>query len=228
MKKSQPVKKVKKAEVAQKARGVQKVQKTKKATQAKRADKKQVFLIVLVAVAFAAVLFWALGGVERAKTAYYGREVRAALTTENTKLGDPLKTLGFSDIKNKSTCAESDVPAGDSRLTCSAGKESYTVFQDEAAKTLAITKAKELSNQLKLNGWHQGDYEVSKWFEDVLNNKADYNPDAFHFKDLGEIFCVLDFFVAYSNPATPAIRATIDCNEITPGNPLNLLPTNQM
>jgi len=178
----------------------------------KHLTKKKVWAALLVLVAVGVVLFITLGGVEKGKRIYYGYKSRAALSAENKKLGEPLKALGFTKINGgNSVCQYIEKYGYEGRpLDCTTEINSYQVFADEESKLKAVQAAKNLSKTLKQNGWQQGNYEVGQWFQNVLN-RVDYNPDAYHSKYFDKTFCVLDFFVAYSNPSSPAVNAVFTC-----------------
>ncbi len=177
-----------------------------------RLSKNRVVLLTFIILAAAIALFLVFGGVDKTKKAYYGYKSRSALSNESRKLGDPLRALGFTNIEGgKSICQHMEKAGYTGKpLDCTTELKSYVVFADDASKTKAIGAAEKLSSSLKQNGWQQGNYEVGKWFKDVLN-KVDYNPDAYHYKYFGNTFCVLDFFVAYSNPKPPAVNADFRC-----------------
>lgn len=180
--------------------------------------KKRILTIAVVAAAVVllfAALFAYFDGVAKIKRIYYGYKVRAALDAENQKLKEPLKLLGFTNIEGgDSTCEYAEkygypgLP-----LDCRADLRSYMVFNDEAQKERTISAAEELSKLLEANGWKRGssDYEISKWFKDVTSG-TDWNADAYHYKYFDNTYCVLDFFVAYSNPKPPAVNAVFLCN----------------
>lgn len=176
--------------------------------------KRHILLGALLAVAAASIIFLALGGVNEIKKIYYHNKATSALSTENRKLGEPLKTLGFTDIEQPAPVCQYMKKYGyeGNPLDCTAGLKSYKVFSDDASKSQAINAAQKLSGLLQQNGWHQGDDEdeVGKWFQDVLNG-VDYRADAYHYKYFGNTFCILDFFVAYSNPNPPAVNTELRC-----------------
>lgn len=173
---------------------------------------KRNLLISAVVFAVFIALFLSLGSVDRAKRLYYAQKAEASLSDENKKLNEPLTALGFTNIEGgNATCQYMEIAEySRNTLECTAELKSYAVFSDESSKNKAITASENLSKLLVQNGWQQGQYEVSKWFKDVLN-KVDYNPDAYHYKYFGKTFCVLDFFVAYSNPSPPAVNVLFRC-----------------
>lgn len=174
--------------------------------------KKYLLLGILGVLVVFIGLFLLFDGVNDTKRIYYGYKSRVALSDENKKLGDPLKALGFTDTEGgNSVCEYIEKANYEGRpLDCTAELKSYQEFSDDSAKNKAISASESLSESLKQNGWQQGNYEVGKWFKDVLNG-VDYNPDAYHYKYFGNTFCVLDFFVAYSSPKPPAVNAMFRC-----------------
>lgn len=174
--------------------------------------RKRIVVASLVFVLVVVVLFLALGGVKTTKRIYYGYKSRTALSNENKKLGEPLKALGFTSIEGGNSVCQYFEKFGyeNKPLDCTTTLKSYQVFSDDAAKSRAAEAAGTLSRLLKQNGWQQGNYEVGKWFQDVTN-KVDWNPDAYHYKYFDDTFCMLDFFVAYSNPNPPAVNAEMRC-----------------
>jgi hypothetical protein len=183
-----------------------------------RLPSKKTLIIILFILVIGIAVFVGLKGVESTKRLYYNYRVRSTLARENKKLGEPLKALGFTDIKGgKPVCYSLEAYADQAaRLSCSTELQSYAVFSDDASKSRAISAAEQLSAKLKQNGWEQGNYEIGTWFKDVLNG-VDYNPDAYHSKYFGNTFCVLDFFVAYSNPNPTAVNVMFNCT--IPGTP---------
>jgi hypothetical protein len=161
-------------------------------------------LIILVGVVLALSHEWI-------RQAYYKHKVTTALNSENKKLVDPLTALGFKDVKYKTECSHYPKYGYDGTpLTCSAEMQSYMVFDTQASKDQAVSAAEKISALLKQNGWQQGNYELGKWFKDNTSG-IDYNPDAYHYKTFGNIFCMFDFFEAYSNPKPPAASAEFRC-----------------
>ncbi|MEO6761103.1 MAG: hypothetical protein ABI220_01850 [Candidatus Saccharimonadales bacterium] len=177
-----------------------------------RTSRNKSLLSIILAVVIILALFFTLGGVSKIKKIYYGHKSRSALSSESKKLGDPLKSLGFTDIKGSNSLCQYTHKANYSgkMLGCITELKSYTVFPNKTSKDSAILAASKLSAALEKDGWHRGNYEVGEWFKDVLNG-VDYNPDAYQYKYSGNTFCVLDYFVAYSNPKPPAVSVTFSC-----------------
>jgi hypothetical protein len=188
---------------------------SKNTSKSKRPGKRMLLVLLaalLVILLATAAVFMALGGVENAKKVYYGYKTRSALSKENKDLGEPLKALGFTNIEGgKSICEHIEKFGYTGKpLDCTAILKSYQVFSDETSKTKAVTAATKLSSALKQRGWKQGNYEVGTWFKDVMSG-VDYNADAYYYKYVDKTFCVLDFFVAYSNPKPPAVSVQFRC-----------------
>jgi len=188
-------------------------------TTPKRLSKKQLLAIGISSIlAGAVILFCTLGVSTKIKHIYYEHQARHALSDQNDKLGKPLEALGFTNIQKSTSCENS---YGSNQIfNCVTELRSTKVFGDHASQSKAIAAATQLSANLKQNGWHQGNYEVGNWFKDVLN-KVDYNADAYHYKYFGKTFCVLDFFVAYSNPQPPAVNAVLSCTTPVLNPPVN-------
>jgi hypothetical protein len=132
--------------------------KTKTSAKNKKHSLKKLHLyIVLVAIlAAAAVLLLAMNTPKKVKEIYYKHKVESAMASESKKLGDPLKTLGFTDVKTKSSCNYYPKAGYQGNpLTCSVEKQSYKVFADEASKGQAIAAAQKLNVLLNQKGWHQ-------------------------------------------------------------------------
>ena len=186
----------------------------KKKTQKFKFNRWQLAVGLAAVVVVAVGAFIAFGGVSKPQRVYYGYKSQQALNNENQKLGEPLKALGFTNIEGGKGVCQNIEKAGytGKPLDCTATFKTYRVFNDQASKDRAITAAAQLSTLLKQNGWHQGNYEVGKWFKDVLNH-VDYNADAYHYKYYGNTFCMLDFFVAYANPKPPAVNVLFSCTD---------------
>ena len=184
-------------------------------SQTKSSNKKLLLYILaaLIAVVLIGVyLFFRLDGPEKVRRMYYGYKSRSALSSENEKLGEPLRAIGFTNIEGGNSVCQYIQKYGyqGNPIDCTAELKSYQEFNNEASKNQAVNAAQNLSTALKENGWQQGHYEVGKWFKDVTTG-TDWNPDAYHYKYFDKTFCVLDFFVAYANPRPPAVQATMRC-----------------
>ncbi len=177
--------------------------------------KKRIILLTIFVLGFGAALYFAHKdrNEEAARRSFYSKKAEASLKDENAKLGEPLKALGFTDIKQgEALCNDvnKNGPLG-SPGDCNTTMTSYRDFPDETVKATTIQAAEQLSLTLEQNGWQRGNYELGQWFKDVLNG-VDWNPDAYHQKFFDETLCVIDFYVAYSNPSTPAVNATFNCS----------------
>jgi hypothetical protein len=189
--------------------------KTKTSAKNKKHSLKKLHLyIVLVAIlAAAAVLLLAMNTPKKVKEIYYKHKVESAMASESKKLGDPLKTLGFTDVKTKSSCNYYPKAGYQGNpLSCVVEKQSYVVFGSNDSKNTANTAAANLSTLLNQNGWKQReDLKVDKFFKGVTS-KVDYYPDAYTYKYFGNTLCVLDFYEAYSNPKPPAASVVFTCS----------------
>ncbi|HWZ65316.1 MAG TPA: hypothetical protein VNX65_00795 [Patescibacteria group bacterium] len=178
----------------------------------KLSKKTSVILFIALTLTVFVTLFFALDGVNKTTRLYYGYKSRVILLAENKRLGKPLVALGFTNVEGGQPICQYIEKHGytGKTLDCTAELTGYKTFTDSTSKARAIDAAQKLSIALNKNGWHQGNYEVGKWFKDVLGN-VDYNPDAYSYKYSGNTFCTLDFFVAYSNPRPPAVNVKFRC-----------------
>jgi hypothetical protein len=180
-------------------------------TKKRLSGKLYLFIGLVVILAAAAAILLALNSPRKVREFYYGHKVKTAMDKESNKLGDPLKSLGFTDVKTRSSCKYYPKSGYQGNpLTCSVEKQSYKVFADEASKGQAIAAAQKLNVLLNQKGWHQGSTHVAKWFDGMVH-KVDYYPDAYNFKYTGDMYCVLDFYEAYSNPKPPAASVVYTC-----------------
>jgi hypothetical protein len=185
-----------------------------KAKNKKHSIKKLHLYIVLVAfLAAAAVLLLAMHAPKKIKEIYYKHKVESSMASESKKLGDPLKALGFTDVKTKSSCNYYPKAGYQGNpLSCVAEQQSYVVFGSSDSKNKVNTAAANLSTLLSHNDWKQReDLKVDKFFKGVTS-KVDYYPDAYIYKYFDNTLCVLDFYEAYSNPKPPAASVVFTCS----------------
>jgi hypothetical protein len=191
-----------------------------------RLVQKRLFIVLasVVILVVGTCAYLSFDGTTTVKELYYAHKARTVLAQENLLLKNPLRKLGFTSITrgdnenciDYSTFIVSSLPGGPvDKIQCSAEIKSYKVFDNENDVNKAVEAAQEISLLMEQNGWKRGNYELGTWFKGVLN-KADYSPDAYHYKYVDDKFCVIDFFVAYSNPKPPAVQAIFTCT--TPEN----------
>lgn len=176
------------------------------------------YTVTLVS-AVAVIVLLAVGVVvysrtEKGRRMYYAYKAQTAFASQNRKLGEPLRALGFTEFQGGvSQCDYIEKYGYDGKtLDCSVVVKSYKVFSDEASKARAVNAAKELSSKLDANGWRRGNYEIGAWFRKVTDG-GDSNADAYYhmYNAKSKTFCVLDFFVAYSHPEPSAVSVTFSC-----------------
>lgn len=183
-------------------------------------------LIVLAVVLVLGGMYLALDGPQKVSRMVRGYKIRKTFYSENKALGEPLKSLGFTDIQGgQSKCDEPPrdedgnifdeyLKNGDIVFECQVQQNSYRVFgDDKAAKEQLVTAASALKEKMQQNGWKtREDFEMVKWFKDVSGG-VDYNPDLYSEKYIEETKtqCTLSFTVAYSKPQPAAINAVFDC-----------------
>src|SRR5437763_986815 len=116
-------------------------------------------ILVIILVTLGLFLFW--GGGKDIGRVYYGFKSRQALSSENHKLGQPLKALGFTDIDASESICQYEQKYGynGKPLDCTAVLKSYRVFSDDASKASAKAAAQKLSSLLEQDGWQRGNYE---------------------------------------------------------------------
>lgn len=143
------------------------------------------------------------------------KQVESVLKQQNDELNNPLDRLGFTDIAENKKCAKQVTVSSD-------GKEvTVCTIQWTANKTFSNSESIETAKQAALGleemllnfGWQirdEPELRVGAWFDGVLSGK-DWYPDAYSVKTIGNKQCILDYFVAYSNPATPTVRADFSC-----------------
>jgi hypothetical protein len=169
------------------------------------------YLALVVVLASVAVAALAVSTPKKVREAYYAHKVKSSLSSETEKLGNPLKELGFTDIKEQTNCSYYPKMGYQGRpLSCTTQQQSYVVFNSDSAKNKANAAAANLSKLMSQNGWHQDDPSIADWFKGVTN-KVDYYPDDYNYKYSDNTFCVLDFFEAYSNPKPPAASVVFTC-----------------
>lgn len=191
--------------------------------------RRNVLLAVLACVVAFAAMYLIFDGPKVVKRYYVKSQLQKTFNAETSKLGDPLKTLGFSDINTvKASCVKpqtedyelmantenSNIDYEIKNYECSVSQQSYMVIgKDKAAKDQLISSAQQLEDKLVQNEWNlRDDIDMSKWFKDVTNG-VDYLPDHTEVKTVSDknTTCSLSFTVAYSQPADPAINVVYDC-----------------
>src|SRR5258708_5553966 len=99
-------------------------------------NKQRTVLIGLLIVLVAGGLFWKLRGMDKIRGVYYGYKVSRSFGVENRKLGEPLKAMGFQQIKGGgATCTDTERAGYDkASLYCEVNLQSYRQFGDEKSK----------------------------------------------------------------------------------------------
>lgn len=203
-----------------------------------RSKIRPVFIIVPVVLLVICLLVYGFRSTVVSKFAPFvaslttGRQLQSLADDELTKLGGPFRALGFSDVKiQKAKCTidtQDEVRVG---INCQYTAEAYREMpKSEQEQATLVENATKLQKVLKANGW-DGEYSSKSShasLEEIIGNVTkgiDYTPDAYYYKQVGDMNCTFDTITAFSKPKTPAVSTRFDCYKRTIypfGEPINI------
>ena len=176
--------------------------------------KKWYFVTPLVIVLVIAIVFLARGwvrvtAVPKAQDIYYGRRVNNEFKKQYAALANPLESMGFSSIKHTSKCSLSSAQHFELDTICVAESLTYTDKVSSLSPSLEVRAAK-LEAVLKANNWQGGNTSITQLGQNITKG-IDWTPDADYTKNIGKIYCDIDFNTAFSQPKPAAIAGRMTC-----------------
>ena len=176
--------------------------------------KKFIWIIaVLVVVAALAAVLTQKAWYPHAQRAYYTAQAKSALSSERNTLKDPFLSLGFTNVNGpKNACTYGpEYGYSGTKLTCTSTLQSYTVLPaSDQDRSVLNTSAILLAGLLVEDGWKSGTTPLNEWMRS-LTAGADNLPDQFNYKHTGDMYCTLDYSVAYSKPKPAAMNVVMEC-----------------
>ena len=173
-------------------------------------------IYVLAAVIILVLLFFAVGGPNKARRIYYSNLTHYAFDHELSTLKQPLNTLGIQTASPKwPQCSVQAYYLYDTpQLQCVMSAKNYVVIGNSAARKAQFNQAaKQLDADFKTDGWtfqSNATPSISAWFQGMTSGK-DYFPGAGGYKIWGNKHCDIQIGEAYSNPKPPAFSIELEC-----------------
>jgi hypothetical protein len=144
---------------------------------------------------------------------FYRSKVNDVLEKQNQLLGKPMTEIYASTAPSKTQCYPGYIQNIHVQVDCQATYQAYTKLpQDDTGKQHMLATIKTTEASLANQGYHHGSNGVT--LTSLVNGTyqgKDYSPDAFYEKVIGSYDCILDTFIAYSNPQQPAINSMFMC-----------------
>ena len=186
-------------------------------------------LVVGLVVLVLLVLFLLRGWIRntiipRSAGVFVGNSVQTTADQQLSKLGDPFKTFGYTNINrhdyggNHTVCTLGVAHLYHTEVNCQSGQSAYNKTTEMGSSKKLNAAAVAAEKALKSNGW-DGVYglggsrytSLTRLVKSVTNG-IDYQPDAFYQKHVGNITCTFDSIDSFSKPGAPAISSHYSCS----------------
>jgi hypothetical protein len=143
---------------------------------------------------------------------FYRHGLQTTFDAQNQAIGDPIRSLSGKESKKSYHCVFYSGASISTEIGCSYNMASYFKLGDATKKEETLAKVATIEKRLSSEGYKAGTNGVTltSLVSETYEGK-DYSPDAFYQKVTGKNHCVFDTYIAYSNPATPALGMSLEC-----------------
>lgn len=160
-----------------------------------KASKKILCIVLVLLLVLGTLVVLIIGNVPQRIS--LNHQAKSALNRANQNYGEPLKKLGFTDIKQPGVSCRHQPLGGD--LECTASLHAQKVFSDDVSKKQLIEAIKSRVNPNTSWGYTS---DMQTWFEKALAVAEGYDVSRaksigpyLQFKDFGNASCYLEFII---------------------------------